>query len=215
MPRTNNPPGQSRPNRPAPVRGSGAPPVARPQAGRSRGPGPRPQQQGRKPSSIVSETFTLPLGDVVVKKGTTTVATAASLLPSSSNLSPVYTQIRGYSLQRLLTAKVVYRPAATAQSGQVSLAFDPVTGTMAKTPADLRSYETTAGGLVGAPHTLAVPVSALSHVGWSSWVGPCPVTPGYSLLCASIPTAPASDLTLGALELSLTVQSKSRRPLPP
>jgi len=215
MPRTNNPPGQSRSNRPAPVRGSGAPPMARPQAGRPRGPGPRPQQQGRKPSAIVSETFTLPLGDVVVKKGTTTVATAASLLPSSSNLSPVYTQIRGYSLQRLLTAKVVYRPAATAQSGQVSLAFDPVTGTMAKTPADLRSYETAAGGLVGAPHTLAVPVSALSHVGWSSWVGPCPVTPGYSLLCASIPTAPASDLTLGALELSLTVQSKSRRPLPP
>jgi len=212
MPR-NNAPAQSRPRRPVAVRTAGPPAVPRnrPAPSSSRGGG---RQPSRKPTGVVTETFTIPLGDVVVKKSASATATAASLLPSSANLPSVYTQIRGYSLHRPLSARVTYRPAATDQAGQMAMAYDPALGDLVKTPAALRGYETTAGGLVGAPHTLTIPGHAFSHVAWTSWVGPSPSCPGFALLCASIPAASTTDVTLGSLELHLTLQSKSRRPLP-
>jgi len=172
------------------------------------------QRRPRKTQGPRASTFTVPFGDVVVESGKTSVTLAPSLLPTGTHLKSILQEVKNYSLQRPHTARVIFRPANPDQPGQIAFAFDPVSNGTWTTPSQIRGYEQSAGGLVSNTQTLILPGSAFSHVPWTPWSSTVARSPGYVTLCASVPSAPASDLTLGTLDLVYTIQSKFRRPLP-
>jgi hypothetical protein len=172
------------------------------------------QRRPRRTQGPRASTFTVPFGDVVVKTGKTTVTLSPSLLPSETHLRSILQEVKNYSLHRPHTARVIFRPANPDQSGQIAFAFDPVSNGTWTTPSQIRGYEQSAGGLVSNTQTLVLPGSAFSHVPWTPWSSTVARSPGFVTLCASVPSAPATDLILGTLDLVYTIQSKFRRPLP-
>lgn len=203
MPR-NSAPSQSRFRPPLPPRSkSQSSPQGRKSRTRRRGPA----------IDATTERFTVSLGDIVVRKDKTAVASAPSLLPSDSNLSQVLGLLKNYSLHRPSSFKVTFRPSVVDLAGNIALALDPAkAGTHSSTSA-VRGYSLSAGGPIVSPHTLSIPARALSHLGWSSYLGSSPQCPGWIPVVAQISSPAASDLTLGSLELSGVFSCRGRRPL--